>query len=314
MSKYHLSMILSESNLFKLIPMYVSLENTCSDFKLFILCMNDSVYHILKKIGFKNIILVQLKELEENNHYLVLAKSNRSFHEYCWTLKPIFLNYVINKYNNAKYYAHVDADLFFFSDLEYIFNENLEASIFLTDHRNSEEFKVYYELSGLYNTGFVGFKNNNEGKAAVSLWGKRCLKKCTIDYDIVNKTFGDQRYVEDWPKVFKNVHIVNSIGANAALWNIKNYKVSKKDSVVYLDDSPLIFYHFSGVMLLGTKEFELCPYYHIDDENLINYIYDPYVRWLAQSIENVIREFPWFNAGFIDKSYIESLNNYKIKK
>ena len=63
-------MILSESNLFKLIPMYVSLENCCSDFKLFILCMNDSVYHILNKIGFKNIVLVQLKDVEENNYDL----------------------------------------------------------------------------------------------------------------------------------------------------------------------------------------------------------------------------------------------------
>ena len=273
MSKYNLSMILSETNLFKLIPMYVSLENCYSDFKLFILCMNDSVHKILNKIGFKNIILVQLKDVEENNYDLMIAKSNRSFHEYCWTLKSIFLNYVINKYDNAKYYAHVDADLFFFSDLDYIFNENPYASIFLTDHRNSEDFKSYYELSGLYNTGFVGFKNNNEAKIAIKLWEERCLKKCTIEYDTVNKTFGDQRYVEDWPGIFKNVHIVNSIGANAALWNIKNYKVSKKNNIVFLDETPLLFYHFSGVMILGAGEFELCPYYHIEDENLIKYIY-----------------------------------------
>ncbi len=312
MSKYHLSMILSESNLFKLIPMYVSLENCCSDFKLFILCMNDSVYQILNKISFKNIILVQLKDVEKNNDDLAVAKSNRIFHEYCWTLKPIFLYYVINKYDSAKYYAHVDVDLFFFSDIDYIFNENPNASIFLIDHRNSEEFKFYYELSGVYNTGFVGFKNNNEAKVAVRLWGERCLKKCTVEYDVVNKTFGDQRYVEEWPNIFKNVHIVNSIGANAALWNIKNYKVSKKNSVVYLDDSPLLFYHFSGVIILGTREFDLCPYYHIEDENLINYIYDPYIRWLSQSIENVIKEFPWFKAGFIDKANIVNLHNYKI--
>lgn len=312
MSKYHLSMILSESNLFKLIPMYVSLENYCSDFKLFILCMDDSVYNILNKIAFKNIILVQLKDIEENNHDLEIAKSNRIFHEYCWTLKPIFLYYIFNKYDNAKYYAHVDADLFFYSDLDYIFNENSEASIFLIDHRNSEEFKHYYELSGVYNTGFVGFKNNNEAKDAVKLWADRCLKKCTVEYDIVNKTFGDQRYVEDWPNIFKNVHIVKAIGANAALWNIKNYKVSKKNNVVYLDDSPLLFYHFSGVMLLGAREFDLCPYYHIEDENLINYIYDPYVRWLSKSIENIKKEFPWFNAGFADKANIVNLHNYKI--
>lgn len=312
MSKYHLSMILSESNLFKLIPMYVSLENCCSDFKLFILCMNDSVYNILNKIGFKNIILVQLKDIEENNHDLLIAKSNRIFHEYCWTLKPIFLYYVINKYDDAKYYAHVDADLFFYSNLDYIFNENSEASIFLIDHRNSDEFKHYYELSGLYNTGFVGFKNNDEARVAVKLWGDRCLKKCTVEYDTVNKTFGDQRYVEDWPNIFQNVHIVNSIGANAALWNIKNYKAYKKNNIVYLDESPLLFYHFSGIIILGEREFDLCPYYHIEDENLINYIYDPYIRWLSESIKNVKKEFPWFNAGFVHKDNIVNLHNYKI--
>lgn len=312
MSKYHLSMILSESNLFKLIPMYVSLENCCSDFKLFILCMNDSVYNILNKIGFKNIILVQLKDIEEDNHDLLIAKSNRIFHEYCWTLKPIFLYYVINKYDDAKYYAHVDADLFFYSNLDYIFNENSEASIFLIDHRNSDEFKHYYELSGLYNTGFVGFKNNDEARVAVKLWGDRCLKKCTVEYDTVNKTFGDQRYVEDWPNIFQNVHIVNSIGANAALWNIKNYKAYKKNNIVYLDESPLLFYHFSGIIILGEREFDLCPYYHIEDENLINYIYDPYIRWLSESIKNVKKEFPWFNAGFVHKDNIVNLHNYKI--
>lgn len=312
MSKYHFSMVLSESNLFKAITMYASLSEHCNNFKLFILCMNDSVYRVLSKIGFKNIILVKLKDIERNNYDLALAKSNRIFHEYCWTLKPNFLYYVMNKYDNAEYYAHVDADLFFFSNIDYIFNENPNASIFLTDHRNSKEFLNYYELSGLYNTGFVGLKNNNEAKSAVRLWGDMCLKKCTVEYDTINKTFGDQRYVEEWPNIFKNVHIVNSIGANVAFWNVKNYKVSKMNNVVYVDDSPLIFYHFSSVIILGPREFDLSSFYRIDDKNLMNYIYDPYVRWLSKSIENVIIEFPWFNAGFIDRSNIINLHNYKI--
>ena len=133
-----------------------------------------------------------------------------------------------------------------------------------------------------------------------------------MEYDTVNKTFGDQRYVEDWPNIFQNVHIVNSIGANAALWNIKNYKAYKKNNIVYLDESPLLFYHFSGIIILGEREFDLCPYYHIEDENLINYIYDPYIRWLSESIKNVKKEFPWFNAGFVHKDNIVNLHNYKI--
>ena len=312
MSKYHFSMILSEGNLFKAIPMYTSLCRCCSDFTLFILCMNSSVYHILSKIKFENILLIDIKDLEKDNYDLSIAKSNRIFHEYCWTLKPIFLYYIMNEYKDAEYYAHVDADLFFFSNIDSIFNENPNASIFLTDHRNSEEFNHYYELSGLYNTGFVGLKNNYEAKAAVRYWGDRCIEKCTVEYDTVNKTFGDQRYVETWPQIFKHVHIVKSIGANVAFWNVKNYKISKVDNVVYVDNSPLLFYHFSSVVILEPREFDLCSFYYIDDENLMNYIYAPYVRWLAKSIESVIEAFPWFSSGFVDRVNILNLHNYRI--
>lgn len=313
MSKYHFSMILSESNLFKSIPMYVSLLKNCSDFKLFILCMNDSVYYMLNKIGFENIIAIQLKDLEINNPDLSIAKSNRTFHEYCWTLKPIFLKYIMDNFSGAEYYAHLDADLFFFSNVDPIFNEDPDASIILINHRNSKEFEHYYELSGLYNTGFVGLKNNDEAKIAMKLWIERCVKKCTIEYDTINKTFGDQRYVEDWPQIFKNVHIVNSIGANVAFWNVKSYKISKNNDIVYVNNSSLIFYHFSSVVILGPKEFDLCSFYYIDDKNLIKYVYDPYIRYLSNSIYNIINEFPWFDKGFVDKVNILNLHNYKIQ-
>ena len=312
MKKYHFSMILSESNLFKAIPMYISLSRCCSDFKLFILCMNESVYYILDKIAFKNIILINLNEVERNNYELSVAKTNRIFHEYCWTLKPIFLDYIMKKYANAEFFVHVDADLFFFSNIDCIFTENPNASIFLTHHRNSKDFNHYYELSGLYNTGFVGLKNNNESKAAVRFWCDKCLEKCSVDYDTLNKTFGDQRYVEDWPNIFKNVHIVKSIGANTAFWNIKNYKISKINNVVLVDDTPLIFYHFSGIAIIGSREFDLCYFYHIDDENLITYIYDPYIRWLSKSIENITKEFPWFSSGYLEKVSLNNFHNYKI--
>lgn len=310
MDKFHFTTVLSESHLFKLIPMYISLKENCKSFKLYILCANNSVYNILNKIKFENIILIQLTDIEDFEKSLKKAKESRSFHEYCWTLKPVLLHYIMNRYDEAQYYAHLDADLFFFSNVEEIFNENPKATIFLTDHRNSEEFKQYYELSGLYNSGFVGFRNNNISKKAVRLWMDRCIKKCTAVYDKENKTFGDQRYVEDWPKIFQNVHVVNSIGANAAFWNIKQYKVSKKGENIFLNDEKLLFYHYSGLSIIGPKEFDLSYYYHIEDNNIVNYIYVPYINILSTAIENIKIEFPWFNLGFIDKKYLPNKHNY----
>lgn len=310
MDKFHFTTVLSESHLFKLIPMYVSLKLQCKNFKLYVLCANNSVFDILNKINFEDIVLITLAEVENLEKALKKAKENRSFHEYCWTLKPALLYYVMNKYDEAQYYAHLDADLFFFSDVEELFNENPEATIFLTDHRNSDEFKKYYDLSGLYNTGFVGLRNCSIAKKAVLLWLYRCIKRCTAFYDEKNKTFGDQRHVEDWPKIFQNVHVVNSRGANAAFWNIKQYEVSKIDNNVFLNDEKLLFYHYSGLSIIGSKEFDLSYYYHIDDDNIVKYIYLPYVEILSKAIENLIIEFPWFNTGFTDKEYIPNKHNY----
>lgn len=312
MKKYHFSMILSEANIFKLLPMYASLAQYCRDFELFILCMNNSVYEILSKIGFENITLKRVEDLEKDNKDMRIAKSNRTFHEYCWTSKSIFLDYLINNYTEAEYYVHVDADLFFFSNVDAIFDEDPEASIILIDHRNSQEFMNYYDLSGRFNTGFVGFKNDDEGKAAIKLWVERCLVKCTAEYDTVNKTFGDQRYVEDWVDIFKNVHVVESIGADTAFWNVKNYKFSKDKDQVYVDDSPLIFYHFCAFIILSPREFDLCCVYTILDEQLLDLVYEPYVRGLAYGIDAVKKAFPWFNSTFVFNNQTYDYKNYKF--
>lgn len=311
MKKYHFTMILSEVHLFKALAMYVSLTKHCSSFELFILCMSDKVYDILNKINFDNVKVVHYSELEKDNYELYKAKSDRTFHEYCWTMKPVFLDYIISRYNTAKYYAHVDADLFLFNNIDLLFNENPKASIFLTEHYNSKEFEYYYDLTGKFNTGFVGFKNNSEGKTAIRIWKDKCIEKCTGEYDTVNKTFGDQRYVEEWPDIFKNVLIVKSIGANTAFWNVKNYKVSEQNNSVYVNNTPLIFYHFSAFTIIGPQEAELCSFYKIEDKKLLKYVYEPYAKCIFTGIEGVLRQFPDFSTGFVNRDILGEIKNYR---
>ena len=309
MKKYHFTMILSEVHLFKALAMYISLKEHCTSFELFILCMSDKVYDILKKINFENVKVFHLNELEKDNYELYAAKSNRTFHEYCWTMKPVFMEYVMKNYDKADYYAHVDADLFLFNNIDLLFNENPKASIFLTEHYNSKEFEHYYNLTGKFNTGFVGVKNNSEGKTAVTIWKVKCLEKCTGEYDTVNKTFGDQRYVEEWPDIFKNVHVVKSIGANTAFWNVKNYKVRQINNTVYVNNTPLIFYHFSAFCIIEPKEAELCSFYKIEDKNLIEYVYIPYVKCVFSGLRAVLEQFSDFDSGFINRIYLGDIKN-----
>ncbi|MCX7772890.1 MAG: hypothetical protein N2376_07240 [Clostridia bacterium] len=310
--KYHFTTVVSQEHLFKLMGLVVSLKKVCLDYKLFVLCANEIVYHILKSMPFPEVVPVMLNEVEDEA--LLRAKTDRIFHAYCWTLKPVFLYHVMVKHPDCEYFAHLDADLFFFKSPDAIFNENPEANLFLTHHRNSREFLKYYGLTGVFNTGFVGCKNTGVALRAVEKWKYQTVVYCPIKEDPIRKLFGDQRYVESWNEEYPGVHVVQSIGANTALWNITNYRVTAQEDGIYLDDTPLIFYHFSGLTIISRTEFNLNWYYHIDDEMVLEHIYKPYLEILAKAMKELNHYFPWFIAGFLPREHTPNTHYYSIQE
>lgn len=311
MDKYHFSTVVSKDHLYKFIAMYISLKTHCRGYKLYVLCAHDVVYDILKAIQFEDVVLFKLNDIE--NEKLLEAKANRIFHAYCWTLKPVFMHFVMKNFAEANYFAHLDADLCFYSSPFMIFTEKPDASLFLTHHRNSEMFNAFYDITGIYNTGFVGARQDRTAVAAITKWKDQCIENCPIKEDPANKLFGDQRYVEGWEAEFGNVHVVESVGVNAALWNISNYTVTKKESHVYLDDQPLIFYHFSGLSILGEREFNLCWYYKIEDEETVNLIYKPYLILLSNAVHEMARYFPKFREGIHEWGTVPDTHHYELK-
>lgn len=301
MSRYHFSTVVSQDHFFKYLALVSSLRNTSRDFKIYTLCVDEIVWHILNKISIEEVVPIMLMEVD--SVMLEKAKSDRPFQAFCWTLKPVALQYIMERYSDCEYFAHLDADLFFYESPDHIFLENPDASLYLTHHRNSREFLKYYCSTGIFNTGFVGCKNDNTAYKAVSKWKNQCMEYCPIKEDPVRKIFGDQRYVESWPDEFPNVHVVRNPGVNAALWNIQNYTVSINDGKVYIEGGPLIFYHFSGLTIISRNEFNINWYYHIDDEMVLNMIYKPYVYTLVNVMNEMRVHFPWFNAGFLPREY-----------
>ncbi len=309
--KFHFSTVVSKGHLYKFLAMYASLERHCNSYRLYVLCANEESYQVLSKARFQNVEPVMLSTIEDEA--LLRAKENRIFHAYCWTLKPVFLNYVLNNHPDAKYFAHLDADLCFFNDPSLIFKENPNASLFLTHHRNSKDFFPYYDVTGIYNTGFVGCVNDETARIAIKRWHEQCIDNCPIREDIERKLFGDQRYVESWPNEYPNTHIVSSFGANTALWNITDYEVTQKENTVYVSNQPLIFYHFSGLTIISETEFNICWYYHIDDQATIELIYKPYLILLYNTILEVKKYFPWFKEGFLSREESPDTHYYRLE-
>jgi Nucleotide-diphospho-sugar transferase. len=310
MDVFRFTTVVSRDHLYKFLALNSSLIENATDYTLYVLCADDEVYDVLSAIPFKNMVLVRLGDIEDDE--LRKARADRLFHAYCWTLKPVFLRHVLQNHPDAVYFAHLDADLFFFENPAALFAENPDASIYLTHHRNAKEFEAFYAITGIYNTGFVGCRRDETGLAAIDEWARKCIAYCPIKEEPQRRLFGDQRYVEDWPEKYKGVHVLESIGANAALWNISNYRVTRSGGQVLLDGVPLIFYHFSGLSIISRFEFNLCWYYHINDEKVVSLIYHPYLERLSAAIGGVQENFPWFKWGFSDRDMVPNTHFYVL--
>ncbi len=310
MEKMYFSTVVSSKYIYKLIVMYKTLIYHCNHFHLFIFCSDDISYHILTSMDLKNTTCFSMNQIEDQE--LLRVKGTRPELEYAWTLKSVMLFYIMTHYQDAKYYAHIDADLCFFSDPGIMFLESPDATLYLTDHNNSEKFMKYYDLSGRYNTGFVGCRNCPEALEAIAWWRHKCIECCTSIMDVERELYGDQKYVEAWPQLFPNVYAFTSRGINVALWNVEQYHISHQENRVFIDNDLLIFYHFSGFSILGPREFNLSWFHQIKNPQLIEYIYIPYMHLLISTMEEVKQIMPNFREGFTKRAAALEKHYFKI--
>ena len=222
--------------------MYRSLLHHASEFHLWIICFDDLAYELLNQLKLEKVTLVTLTEFEDPE--LLRIKPDRTRQEYCWTCTPSTILYVLNNESHVDVVTYLDADLMFFSSPEPIFTEAGEASIIITEHRYLPEFDQSL-TSGIYNVQFVTFRRDLEGLKAVKWWRDRCLEWCFAKFE--DNKFGDQKYLDDWLDRFKNVHILEHLGAGLAPWNANQYVLQKVDDITYVQNHPLIFYHFHAL-------------------------------------------------------------------
>jgi len=266
------------------LALYYSLRKYCSNFKLFVLCLSRECYEILKQKRLENIFLLKLEDIERGDDELMKAKSNRTLVEYYFTLTPSFILYVLSNFDEVDFITYLDADLYFFSEPGPIFEEIGENSIAIVPHRFPARLK-HLEKFGVYNVSWLSFRRDENGLGCLRWYRERCNEWC---YDRVEgDRYADQKYLEKFELLFDGVHVIQHKGANVAPWNIENYKVVVKGSKVYVDDQPLIFYHFQGLKKIFSFLYDsgFLMYGAKFSKEIRDIIYLPYVRMLRQ-IEN----------------------------
>lgn len=236
------------------LALHESLQQQCPDFKLWVLCLDSSSYDTLTKLDLKEVHSISFNEFLHGDDRLQSARENRSLVEFYFTCTPSLPLFILKAEPEVEMITYLDADLFFFSSPEPIFEEMGDCSIAITPHRYPTEL-VKNNIYGFYNVGWLSFRRDTIAMACLNWWRDRCLEWC-YDREEDGK-FADQKYLDQWPKLFENVAVLNHPGVNVAAWNLSGTRIHHLKNVIMVNDHPLIFYHFHSIKKISAVIYEM---------------------------------------------------------
>ena len=270
--------------------MIESLRKYSDDFHIYVFTFDDLSCNILRDMNLEKVTVISLSEFETPD--LLAVKGSRSKAEYCWTATSSSIYYVLQKYN-VQDCTYLDADLMFFASPEVLINElKNHESVLITEHRYSKLAQWYEKKrAGRFCVQFITFKNNKAGIKVLKKWKDQCLEWCYDRYE--DGKFGDQKYLDDWPEKYDNVHILQHLGGGVAPWNVQQYRI-KKEGNLYTgihkktrQKFNMVFYHFHYVKLLENGYIDIG--WNKLSKSVIKNLYLPYLKRILK-IEGKLEE------------------------
>lgn len=221
--------------------------------RLFALCLDDRSFKSVERLGMPTLVPISFRTLEAADPDLARVRPSRSLVEYYYTCGPSFLLYLLAAHPEIDLLTHVDADMCFFASPEPVFQELAGSSTGITEHRFSKRHEARLKF-GRFNVGWLSFRNDHNGRACIEWWRERCIEWCYERFD--NDRYADQKYLDDWPARFGKVCVIQHKGVNVAPWNVGRYSIREAENRVWIEDQPLICFHFHGFKRLSPYLFD----------------------------------------------------------
>lgn len=177
---------------------------------------------------------------------------NHDIVELCTAVKGFALNYFLEEEEVDKV-IYLDPDIMVLESLAPLSEKLDRVDILLTPHQLAPQTDyraiVDNEISslrhGIFNLGFAGCANRQQGIAFSRFWRDRLADWCFDDKE--NGLFTDQKWCDLVPAYFTSLEIIRDPGYNAASWNLTDRKIRKDAKGRFLaNDKLLRFYHFTG--------------------------------------------------------------------
>ena len=147
---------------------------------------------------------------------------------------------------------YIDSDTLIFNNLKTVESYLIESGIVLTPHYTTplpldgllpRERDIL--RSGLYNAGFMGFRNTEVTHRFLAWWSGHMKTECHYNFE---EGMGvDQNWLNWVPLLYEGVYLANDPGLNVAYWNLHERLLSVKDGQYFVNEvHPLLFLHISG--------------------------------------------------------------------
>ena len=291
--------ILSKFRVYQGMVLYRSLLHNTQTFRMYILCIDEDSYSICNKMNLQNAVLIRVEDL--GNGLLLQKRYERELNEFCWTVKPFLVEYILKQCQPEEYVTYVDSDICFFNNPSIIYNERINWDVLLSEHDFSPGYKSVESMCGKYNSGFIIFKNVENARHVVSWWQDRCMEWCH-DRPEADK-FGDQKYLDYIPIIFKKVGSIFTAGVNIGPWNESKYHIRREGGAIYINKNKLICYHFSGFRVVGKNRVALIGGSR-DTNSLLQVPYTHVIKGVIEDIEKVA---PNFDGYSLEEKFIDSV-------
>ncbi len=256
------------------LALHKSLLKHAGDFCLWVICMDDATESKLNELRLPKLRVINLATIE--NESLLMAKSNRTAGEYCWTMTPFSITAVFDADENVNRVTYLDADVYFFADPRILIDEMVDHKkhALITEHAYDPRYDQT-KASGRFCVQFMTFNRSEKGLRVCKWWQDRCLEWC---YNRVeDDKFGDQKYLDSWPEMFANeVHILNAVDQTLAPWNAKLLLKPYQNPVMY---------HFHGFRFLNKNRARLFDGYDLGREPLR--LYNDYILTLRSLLSEL---------------------------
>lgn len=218
---------------------------------IYVLCLDDATYDVMSNSN-ENVILIHISDLLLADPEFASSRNNRTQIEWYFTATSCLVNFIVQKNPSIQNLYYLDSDLYFYSSIQPLINESKNASAQVIEHRFSPQMQ-HLIVYGRFNVGWIGFSTTLEGLELISDYRSSCIDWCYEKLE--GDRYGDQKYLDQWPKKFPGCVISNQHGANVAVWNISGRILTIQNNDFFIDGNKLIFYHFQGVARLKSGNY-----------------------------------------------------------